>query len=310
MLSQFAVIPGSFDPALASSPNALDLGIGCLNDLCRAEGLFLDLRAGTWSAALDNVSTRGKAFLKFARNRHRIIQGSPQLGPEPDGDESWLWEAQAYHKKSPCRAIITPNQLAEDYAGDPIVTGLERLNQIAWWGERSASRSIKRCTKEYRSALAFVLRHANLLMFIDTYIDPLAPNYEEFPELLLAAGTNDHKPIIQIHRASWRKVGGKVEVQSLAAWMDDFNPWSERLARAGIKADVFIWENTHDRYLVSDIISISLPYGFDIGSDGDPPTTWNRIGAKEIERLQLEYEPVCKLHGLAGAFVIGRAEGE
>ena len=131
MLSQFAVIPGSFDPALASSPNALDLGIGCLNDLCRAEGLFLDLRAGTWSAALDNVSIRGKAFLKFARNRHRIIQGSPQLGPEPEGDESWLWEAQAYHKKSPCCAIITPNQLAEDYAGDPVVTGLERLNQTA-----------------------------------------------------------------------------------------------------------------------------------------------------------------------------------
>jgi hypothetical protein len=98
-----------------------------------------------------------------------------------------------------------------------------------------------------------------------------------------------------------------VEVQSLAAWMADFNPWSERLARAGITADVFIWENTHDRYLVSDIISISLPYGFDIGSDGDPPTTWNRIGAKEIERLQLEYEPVCKLHGLAGAFTIGVA---
>lgn len=310
MLSQFAIIPGSFDPALASSPNALDLGIGCLNDLCRAEGLFLDLRAGEWAAALENATTKGKVFLKYARNRHRIVQAPAQLGTEPEDDESWLWEAQAYHQKSPCRAIIAPNQLAEEYASAKVVTGLEKVNQTDWWVERSASLTIKRRTQDYRSALALVLRHASLLMFIDAYIDPRAPNYEEFPQLLLAAGSNENKPIIQIHRASWRKVGGKIEVQPLAAWIADFDPWSEKLARTDMKADVFIWEDTHDRYLVSDTISINLPYGFDIGSDGDPPTTWSRIGTKEIERLQLEYEPNCKVHRLVGSFSIGKVDDE
>lgn len=304
--SQFAIIPGSFDPALASSPNALDLGIGCLNDLCRGKGLFLDLRAGEWSAALENVNAKGKVFLKFARNRHRIVQAPPQLPTEPEDDESWMWEAQAYHQKSPCQAIIAPGQLAEQYSSDQVVAGLEKLNQTEWWAERSASLTIKRRTKDYRSALALVMRHAHLLMFIDACIDPCAPNYEEFPQLLLAAGSNENKPTIEIHRASWRKVGGKNKVQPLAAWIADFDGWSEKLARADMKADVFIWEDTHDRYLVSDIISISLPYGFDIGGDGEPPTTWSRIGTKEIERLQLEYEPSCKMHGLVGSFSLGK----
>jgi len=310
MLSQFAIIPGSFNPALASSLNALDLGIGCLNDLCRAEGLFLDLRFGKWSSALEDVNTKGKVFLKFAKNQHRIIQAPPQLPAEPEDDESWLWEAQAYHKKKPCRAIIAPNELAKQYASEQVVTGLEKLNQTEWWAERSASLTIKRRTQDYRSALALVLRYANLLMFIDTYIDPRAANYEEFPQLLLAVGSNEHKPVIQIHRASWRKVGGKIEVQPFAAWISDFDPWNKRLARAGISADVFIWADMHDRYLVSDIISISLPYGFDIGNDGDPPTTWNRIGTKEIERLQWEYDPNCKVHGYVGSFKIGKVNDE
>lgn len=74
--------------------------------------------------------------------------------------------------------------------------------------------------------------------------------------------------------------------------------------------DVYIWEHTHDRYLVSDIIGIHLANGFDIGSEGAPPTTWNRIGTKEVERLQLEYEPTCKMHGLAGSFRIGKVSDD
>ena len=190
------------------------------------------------------------------------------------------------------------------------MTGLEKMNQTAWWAERSASLTIKRRPQDYRSALALVLRHASLLIFIDAYIDPHAQNYGEFPQLLLAAGSNEYKPIIQIHRASWRKVSGKIQVQPFAAWIADFDPWSEKLTRADMKTDVFIWEDMRDRYLVSDIISINLPYGFDIGSDGDPPTTWSRIGTKEIERLQLEYEPNCKVHRLVGSFSIGKVDDD
>lgn len=311
MLSQFAIIPGSFDPALASSPNALDLGIGCLNDLCRGEGLFLDLRAGEWGAALENVNAKGKAFLKFARHRHRIVQALAQLPNEPDSDESWLWEAQAYHQqKNHFRAIVAPNQLAEEYASDPVVTALERLNQTDWWAKRSPSMTIKRRTKDYRAALALVLRHANLLMFIDSFVDPLAENFSEFPQLLLAAGSGDHKPVIQIHRPSWRRADGKNVVQPFAQWIADFTGWSALLERAGMCADVFIWADTHDRYLVSDIVSVSLPYGFDTGKDTDPPTTWTRIGTHEVERLQMEYEPSCKIHGLVGSFSIGKVNDD
>jgi hypothetical protein len=166
--------------------------------------------------------------------------------------------------------------------------------------------TIKRRTQDSRTALALVLSHANLLMFIDSFVDPLAENFAEFPQLLVAAGSSDHKPVIQIHRPSWRRADGKNVVQPFAQWIADFQPWSDKLEGAGLSADVFIWADTHDRYLVSDIISINLPYGFDTGKETDPPTTWTRIGTTEVERLQLEYEPNCKMHGLVGSFAIGK----
>ena len=197
-------------------------------------------------------------------------------GFDPDQEADWLWEAQRLHETFRCRALITSKDLATEYAEDPVVS-IERLNLTAWWEDRSPSKTVKRNSESYQDALKLVLRHANSLMFIDPFIDPLKRNYDEFPQLLLAAGANGHRPLIEIHRASSRKVEGRTEVQPVARWMADFQPWSDLLARAGLKADVYMWERMHDRYLISDLVGINVPYGFDIAADPADTSTWSRL---------------------------------
>ena len=142
-------------------------------------------------------------------------------------------------------------------------------------------------------------------MFIDAYIDPLTDNYREFPQLLLNAGANGRRPLIEVHRASWRRITGQNQVQGLAQWMADFEPWSNVLAGAGLKATVFLWEKMHDRYLISDLVGINVPYGFDISADAADTSTWTCLGSNERDRHQKEFHPASGEHRYVGGFEIG-----
>lgn len=305
MLSRFVITPGALGETYSTSSVALELGVGCLNDLCRSEGLFADLRDGGWTKAVETVGPLAKRFLTFARKEHRLVSAPCQLPEAPEGEEEWLWEAKKFHDTFSCRALITSKALAVDYEGDPYVS-IERLNLSHWWEARSPSQTVERNTAAYRDALDLVLRHANSLMFIDPYIDPLSQNYDEFLQLLLAAGANRQPPLIEIHRASWRKRGGQREVQTQAQWLADFNPWSEQLARSGLKVDVFLWEKMHDRFLITDLVGINVPYGFDIAKDAGETSTWTRLGPAQRDARQKEFDRACNRP--AGWFGIGITE--
>lgn len=305
MLARFAITPGALAEAHCSSIAALELGIGCLNDLCRTEGLFTDLREGEWSRSADLIGPLAKRFLTFARKERRLIEVQRQLAAAPENDEAWLWEAQALHRTFPCRALITHKGLAADYAGDSDVVSIERLNAADWWAARSPSRRVMRTTAAYLGALDLVLRHSNSLMFVDPHIDPLRENYREFPQLLLSAGAASRRPLIEIHRASWRDNQGRHEGTSVAQWIGDFTPWSERLARAGLSATVFLWENHHDRYLISDLVGIGMLNGFDISHNPNETSMWSRLGPAERDQQQKEFDRACGVHRLVGCFEIG-----
>ena len=139
MLSQLTIVPRAFNPAHASSPNALDSGIGCLNDLCRAEGLFLDLRNGGWSSFLEKLNDRSKAFLKFAKNRNRIIPVEGKLEADPNEDDEWLWEAQALNEKGRMRAIVADEQMAglQGKFKDDVTYNIETLVNTLYELERN-----------------------------------------------------------------------------------------------------------------------------------------------------------------------------
>ena len=61
----------------------------------------------------------------------------------------------------------------------------------------------------------------------------------------------------------------------------------------------------HDRYLISDLVGILLPYGFDIANDPAETSTWCRLGSAERDRQQKEFDRACGVHRLVSYFDIG-----
>jgi hypothetical protein len=153
MLVQYAITPGVFSEAESSGRSA----VYCLNDLCRGEGMFPDLRAGQWGRSVEAIGPLGKRFLTFARKNHRLFHTASKLPDDPEGDEQWLWEALAFHEKSPCYAIITGNSLSSSHKDDPIITSIESINQTSWWELRSSSKRICRSIPSYLDALKLIL---------------------------------------------------------------------------------------------------------------------------------------------------------
>jgi hypothetical protein len=71
---------------------------------------------------------------------------------------------------------------------------------------------------------------------------------------------------------------------------------------ASISAEVFIWDDFHDRYLISDLIGVSLPYGFDTTTDESSFTTWTRLGRHDRDDIQREFDPASGRHALRHRF--------
>ena len=75
-----------------------------------------------------------------------------------------------------------------------------------------------------------------------------------------------------------------------------------------MKATVYVWDAFHDRYLITNHIGMALPNGFDISEDANEITTWTRLGVKDREDVQREFDPASHRHKLAFApFEIGMA---
>jgi hypothetical protein len=67
---------------------------------------------------------------------------------------------------------------------------------------------------------------------------------------------------------------------------------------------VFIGDDFHDRYLITDIIGINLPYGFDTDSRPKARTTWCRLGREDKDDIQREFDPAANHHKLHYRFSI------
>ena len=60
---------------------------------------------------------------------------------------------------------------------------------------------------------------------------------------------------------------------------------------AGVSVEVFLWDDFHDRYLITDLIGISLPHGFGTTKAPNTQTTWTRLGRNDRDSVQREFDP-------------------
>jgi hypothetical protein len=140
-------------------------------------------------------------------------------------------------------------------------------------------------------------------MFIDPHIDPERQGYGGFMTLLEAAGNRSLKPLIEIHRVCYEGSGPRREVRAGREWQQVFGQCLKpSLALLDLRVDVFIWDDFHDRYLITDLIGISVPNGFDVSNDPNARTTWTRLGRNDRDDVQREFHPSSGRHKLHEKF--------
>jgi len=143
-------------------------------------------------------------------------------------------------------------------------------------------------------------------MFIDPHLDPSKPGYRDFAQLLAAAGQRNPAPAIEIHRVCWEDSQDKRFSREFQERIQtSFRATLGPVARsAGLRVEVLVWDDFHDRYLICNLIGISLPNGFDTTTDPSSVTRWTRLGRDDRDGVQREFDPASTRHGLRDRFVI------
>lgn len=130
---------------------------------------------------------------------------------------------------------------------------------------------------------------------MDPYLDPQrrGGGYANFHRLLehARAGTR-----VEIHRGA--EVEGEDGVGfrqlSRAEWEERFAEVLRVVRKCRLRCHFFLWRKSrhrrfHDRYLFTNLLSVGLQNGFDEDEQGSE-TSWHRLGAKDSEDIQRQYE--------------------
>jgi hypothetical protein len=139
-----------------------------------------------------------------------------------------------------------------------------------------------------------MLVQANSLMFIDPNLDPSSYNYREFGQLLAPLANRAMKPRIELHRSLCRGDGPARTFPTEADWKGSFAALGRDLKTQRLTAEVFCWDDFHERYLVSDVVGISVPAGFDVTPKPNDLSTWGRLGRDGKDKIQRLYDPAAR----------------
>jgi hypothetical protein len=296
LLAEYALTPDVFDSTAYSSEEVCGLHLQALRDVLLHEGLVRNLRSGDWARTFDDSSRpwhqRGKELLKKLFTQHRIVLADATRPTPPQTDAEWCLEALGSHASHRLAGVIATEATAAPHAGNVAVCSVNRLASAPWWTARSPSLRLGRTLAEYQTALASVLRHANSLVFIDPFIDPTDHHqYGDLFKILASLKARSVKPLIEIHRGAWYGSGQdkRPQVKDVVAALQ---PFIQAVAKsASISVEVFLWHDIHDRYLITDLIGLSLPYGFGTTKAPNAQTTWTRLGRDDRDAVQREFDP-------------------
>ena len=274
LLADYAITPDVFDATSYSNDDACAARLETIREAMLTEGLVRDLRDGQWRKLFESGDRawhrRGTELVKKLATQGRLIQYGPELPNSPHDDQGWCAEALATHTARPFSGgVIVTETVKSVYADEPLVSQIDQLYRAPWWATRSSSVQVARTFADYQKHLDPVLRCSNSILFIDPHLDPAKRGYRDFGALLALSGGRKPAPTIEIHRVCYEGSGSD-------RWfpMNDDKSYFERrfrdelaspLRTAGLRAEVFVWDDFHDRYLISNLVGILLPNGFDTG---------------------------------------------
>jgi hypothetical protein len=125
-------------------------------------------------------------------------------------------------------------------------------------------------------------------MFIDPYLDLDAQNYHDFVKLLRVAASLRPDTSVELHRQLRSAVPSEPFV-SAKEWHRRFRRVIDRdpLLKA-LRIEIFVWNEFHDRFLISNLMGISIPYGFDTSAKADE-TRWTMLTPEDADDVRIEF---------------------
>jgi hypothetical protein len=90
----------------------------------------------------------------------------------------------------------------------------------------------------------------------------------------------------------------------MAKALDVLLTFTGLLLGAGLQVEVFIWDDHHDRYLITDLIEIEMGNGYDTTANPNDVTTWSRLGRATRDDIQREFDPAANRHSLKHRFTV------
>ncbi|MDE2822022.1 MAG: hypothetical protein OXK79_00775 [Chloroflexota bacterium] len=312
LLADYAITPDVFDVMSYQNVGECEARLELIRGPMLTEGVVRDLRDGEWRDSFRNPARAWhrwtKEFVKKMAAQGRLIRYSPMLPNSPADDDGWCAEAlNSRGLRAYTGGIIVTSAVKSGYPDEPLVAPIDQLRNTPWWAARSSSVSLPRMMVDYVGHLDPVLRCSNSLLFIDPYLDPIQRGYREFGRLIEIAGRRRPPPRIEIHRTCYEGFAGR------RFPMNEDPDYFERRFRDGISADlhaaglqahIFVWDDFHDRYLISNLVGISLPYGFGSTQDPNSFTRWTRLGNSDRDDVQREFDPASQRHTLRARFTI------
>ncbi|MGJ5629432.1 hypothetical protein [Nostoc sp. CALU 1950] len=307
MLVEYALIPDIFDANCYDYPELCSSRIEYIKDALLEEALVRDLRNGElckyFQTCLkkngDFWPSRSKEIIKKLIKQNRFRRVPAAQDTTPSNYLEWCHEAISSHNQEPLNGVITTQLHAVAVSKPDIVASIDKLSGADWWRNRSPSVRLHRTTNDYLRHLQLLLCHANSIMFIDPYLDPLKGHYREFNKLLAAIKNPDEPPAIEIHICYLADSITKSQYEA-----DFRSKLSGVINTAGLTVKVFIWDKFHDRYLISNLMGIKLNNGFDISDNPQEMTTWGRLGRSDRDDIQREFDPASGRHKLQHRFTV------
>lgn len=311
IISEFGVSPAALrDPT--NGPHCEMLREQELLNLKRGlifSGVVRDFCDGSWSKYCLKQPLQRKAMelLKAIRSQGRLTRERTDAEP-PTTDHGWLEMALQSHYKNPLSGIVCdesdlPRVHAESKS---CVIPLSKLSAAKWWKPFASSVRLTRTLEHYIAAARSILENASHLALIDPHLDPSQPRYKDVVDFVCASGTRTTPmPRIEIHRVCYVGSRKEPEIPGEAEWKKRFNDaFAKRLSESSICVDVFIWDDFHDRYLLSNIAGILMANGFDTTTN-PIQTTWAIVSRADRESIQKEFDSNSLLHKLKFHFRIG-----
>ncbi len=307
MLDEYALVPDIFDQAAYSNPAFIEMCLPHLKEPLLQEALVRDLCDGGWSQyCLQNSGSMHrlcKEILKKLVQNNRLRRFPRQTGAAPISAGDWCQEGLTASGIEILTGVISAHATKQNFAANEVAS-VEKLTGTPWWQNRSPSVTVDRKTAEYAKVLRRVLLQANSLMFVDPNLDPSSNNYREFHQLLAPIAQRGVKPRIEIHRSFCKGDGKARTFPTEAEWKATFANLGNSLNSQGLAADVFLWDDFHERYLIADVVGVSVPAGFDVTAKADDWSTWGRLGREDKDKIQRLFDPAARPGSLKGRFAI------